>query len=285
METIEISSEILTEILPKEQINVNMDFLSSSETKEEIFTLDFDDTEVIILLFKSTAFGNVLKPYEIDVYGKEMWQWVQSAADDFPCKNVAISEEASPLSVIKPHLGNKRFTLVLYSDTPLIKKSTVQEIMMFARSHDVNVLKLARGFVFNTQYAKNVENISEIQSDFFDRADFFVAKDFQALVKINEQIKSRILAFHLSNGVYLEDVHSIFIDCDVAIESGAKIMANNTIKGISYIGKNVVLQSGNIIENSIISDGCNVISSVIRESKVSKNQSVGPFICLDKISK
>jgi bifunctional UDP-N-acetylglucosamine pyrophosphorylase/glucosamine-1-phosphate N-acetyltransferase len=63
----------------------------------------------------------------------------------------------------------------------------------------------------------------------------------------------------------------------VQIESGAIIYPNNIIKGQSYIGKNVVLESGNYIVDSAICDGAKVCQSYIKNSVVEKKKNIGPF--------
>ena len=70
---------------------------------------------------------------------------------------------------------------------------------------------------------------------------------------------------------------NIFIEADVQIESGVIIYPFNTLKGETYIGKNVTLESGNYIEDSVVLDGAFVVQSYLEKSKVPENKSVGPF--------
>ena len=71
--------------------------------------------------------------------------------------------------------------------------------------------------------------------------------------------------------------NTIFVDVDVQIESGAIIYPNNVVKGESYIGKNVVLESGNCIVDSAICDGVTVCQSYMKNSVVEKKKKIGPF--------
>ena len=95
-------------------------------------------------------------------------------------------------------------------------------------------------------------------------------------------LKNRILDFHLHNGVFIEDKNSTFIDASVIIESGVKIEPNNVLKGETYIGKNVVLEPNNTILSSIISSGCDIKSSYIKNSKITENMVVGPFELIEE---
>ena len=47
------------------------------------------------------------------------------------------------------------------------------------------------------------------------------------------------------------------------------------------IGKNVVLESGNIIEDSIIKDEATIINSYVLKSKVERKAYIGPFAKID----
>jgi len=70
----------------------------------------------------------------------------------------------------------------------------------------------------------------------------------------------------------------------VVIESGARILSNNALKGKTIIGKNCYIDCGNIIDNSIISEGCIVRQSYISESRISEFMTVGPFESIIKQS-
>lgn len=235
------------------------------------------DTLVIILQVKNVNFKGTIRPFELDVLGKKMWEWVALCADGCLVKTTTCTEESDILSLIKPLLTNTKYTAVLYSDTPLLQKSTFLEIMEYFRQKDANVLKLTRGYVFNTEYIRNVQSINAVQNKFFNEEDFMIAYDYKQLSYINEILKNRILEFHMNNGVYIESINSVSIDADVIIESGTKIYGNNTIKGQTLVQKNCILQSGNYIVDSIISAGSVIVQSHIKESRISDNMVVGPF--------
>lgn len=243
-----------------------------------------DDVLVIVLLNKNTNFKGTFKPYELELYGKKMWEWVALCADECEMKTLPCTEESDILSLIKPALTNSKWTAVFYSDTPLLTRETFLEVMEYARYRDLNVLKLSRGYVFNTEYIKNATNISSSQIVYFNEEDFLTCYDYKQLALAGEILKSRILDFHLKNGVYIKDLTTTHIDSDVVIESGTIIEPNNIIKGQSYIGKNCKIGANNYIENSIISQGVILSSSYIVESKISENTTIGPYTELRKKS-
>lgn len=249
---------------------------SSFPLPERKLGADDNDVLVIIMLEKNPAFKGFIKPYELTMCGKKMWEWVALAADGYEVKTMACTCESDILSLIKPLLGGHKTTVVLYCDTPLLQKSTLREIVSFFNAKCMNAMKLTRGYVFDTEYIKSATSIVSTQTQYFNEEDFITVYDLKQLNFVNDILRMRILDFHLHNGVFIES-NNVFIDADVIIESGVKIFGNNTIKGKSFIGKNCVLEGGNYIENSIISDGCRLVQSHVVSSRICENMIVGPF--------
>lgn len=235
------------------------------------------DVSVIILLVNNEKFKTVEKSYNLEIYGKKMWEWVALATTGYPMKKVECIKDNDIISLIRPLLTKTKYTAVFYSDTPLLKRKTFLEIMDYVRVRDINVCKLTRGFVFNTEFIKNNDKIYSIISQVFDEEDFITAFDMRQLTFINDIFKSRICAFHEQNGVQIIDANSCYIEADVIIEPNVIIYPNNSLIGKTYIGKNVVLKPNNVIENSIINENCKIISSVIRNTKIQANSNIGPF--------
>ena len=90
-------------------------------------------------------------------------------------------------------------------------------------------------------------------------------------------LNKRILDYHKERGVVFFGENTIFVDADVEIESGCVIYPNNVIKGESYIGRDVILESGNYIFDTIVCDEAFVCQSYLEKSKVEKGKVVGPF--------
>ncbi|MDD3397269.1 MAG: hypothetical protein PHR96_01850 [Clostridia bacterium] len=245
--------------------------------KQVLLKDDGSDVLVIILLFKNPNFPGILKPYELDLCGKRCWEWVELACSGYSIKTITCTPETDVLTLIKPLLTDKRYTMVLYSDTPLLTKNTIEEILSYVRSRDINILNLIRGYVFNTDYIRNVQDIKGNLIEKFNEKDFISAFDLKQFEYIGQVINRRILNYHLTNGVIITDVGSTFINADVIIESGCVLEPNNIIKGKTYIGKSCHLESGNIIIDSFISDNCILKTSYIFNSKIDKNIIVGPF--------
>ena len=97
------------------------------------------------------------------------------------------------------------------------------------------------------------------------------------LAEAEEILRNRINMIHLDNGVTLIDPKTTYIGVDVEIGKDTIIYPNNIIEGKSKIGEDCVLLQNNRIKDSIIQNGVEVQSSVILDSRIGENTTVGPF--------
>ena len=104
----------------------------------------------------------------------------------------------------------------------------------------------------------------------------------EALKKYREKEAQRVSINrrHLEQGVEFVDLQAAYIDEEVTIGAGTVIGPCVTLKGKTAIGENCVIGQNSRIEDSIIGDGVTVQSSVIVESRVGNQTSVGPFAYL-----
>ena len=267
METLEMDLE--TEV---EKSEINFDFLQEKEepkTLEKAASNDWICQETIVVVVKTK--GKI--PCDFSLCGKKLVDWVCLATSG--CKQVFIDDCEDILSAVKPFAEKYNFVAVFYSDTPLLRKSTFIEVMNYFSRNRMNVLTLSRGFVFRSEFLKNAKMLMSSAVTDFDKEDFCVVDDEEKVSLAFDILNERILSFHKQNGVVV--LGESFIDADVEIEEGAVIYPNNVIKGQSYIGKNVVLESGNQIEDSIICDDCILKMSYVQNSKIEQGKTVGPF--------
>lgn len=238
------------------------------ETKDVLF---------IVLLYKNENM-QVRAPYDIEILGKKMWEWVAMAGDECDIVTTPCTEQSDIVSLVKPYVKpNHKQVVVLYSDTPLVSKSNVCEILDYFKYHNLNVLKLKRGYVFDAEYLSACDGIMATENRLFDGEEFEAVDSFAMVNKVTTKLQQLIVSHHMQNGVQIVDKNSTFIDADVVIEKGCVIMPNNTIKGNTYIGENVVLEPNNTIKDSIISKNVVLKNSYISNSRISENVIVGPF--------
>ena len=219
----------------------------------------------------------------IEILGKTMLEWVSLSLCDMPFVCIDNNDELALPELIRDYLDmQKEYTVVLYSDTPLITRKTVGEAVETARLNNLNVMRMTRGFVFKTDYIVATEKIYTDKTYYFDEDDFVTAYSFKQVSFIADVLKGRILTYHMNRGVQFEDSASTFIGCEVSIGANVIIGPNNNIVGKTVIKDNARIKRGNSIEDCIIDEGAEIESSKLVHSFVGKNTTVGPFANLRK---
>lgn len=97
------------------------------------------------------------------------------------------------------------------------------------------------------------------------------------LAEVEAVLRKRINNKHLENGVTIIDPNTTYIGIDVEIGQDTIIYPGNVLEGNTVIGKNCVLYPNSRINNSVIGDSVDIQSSVILESKIGNQTTVGPF--------
>ena len=85
---------------------------------------------------------------------------------------------------------------------------------------------------------------------------------------------------YLDAGVVFIDLKAVYIDEGVRIGKGTVIYPCVVLEGYVEIGENCTIGQNTRIKDSIIGNGTSIQSSVILESKVGNETSVGPFAYL-----
>lgn len=270
METIELERET------EQQIDVNFDFLQQSQQERALETaksFEWVAKETLVVLVETEhAFAE-----DFQLCGMKMTDWVALATSGCKHKVISFVDEDEILQVAKQYAGDFSYVAVLYNDIPLLKKQTFLDLMDYFAKRKMNVMRLERGFVFRSEYLENAQILLSGMVEKFGEEDFFVVDNAEKASHAFEVLNARIVDYHKKDGVVFFGENTIFVDVDVQIESGAIIYPNNIIKGQSYIGKNVVLESGNYIVDSAICDGAKVCQSYIKNSVVEKKKNIGPF--------
>ena len=95
----------------------------------------------------------------------------------FDCSFVSFSEKDNPLEVVKPFIGEEDYTIVLFSDTPVLKASTVLDVLDYATTKQLDFCKLPRGFIVNSQNFKSNKIEISAEPKFVEKEDFFAVFD------------------------------------------------------------------------------------------------------------
>lgn len=233
-----------------------------------------DDVKIIVL---RTNRGSDKPDADSRLLGRTLEQWVIGAMRGMETVSADYMEGDDILPVIRPLLSfAKCITVVLYSDTPLITYSAINESINRFRDEDMNALKLPRGWVLNTGYAKICDELKATRVMAMGDEDFLTVFNYNQLAYASDIMRSRINYYHMSAGVELEDPATVLIDAYAVIEPGAKIGPYSVIKGKSVIRSGAVIGAHCELDSSVIESGVKVISSNLESALVCRNAEIGP---------
>lgn len=255
----------------KEPLQSVLDKVNETQTLVSTESQEWVKEETLVVVIKVHS-EDIASLADFDICGKKMFEWVLLATS--PCQQQVLSSDEDLFTKLALLAKDFNYVAVFYSDTPLLKKSTFLEIMKYFSYRKMNFLPLKRGFVIKAEYLQNFDEPLASSPVEFGTEDFLIVKNSKDLSIVYKKLSDQIKEYHKSQGVILLGEDSIYIDADVQIESGVVIYSNNTIKGKTYIGKNVVLDSGNIIVDSIICDKAKVCKSYLNNAKVEEGKKV-----------
>jgi len=229
------------------------------------------------IIIKVTHDSSGVNP-SVQILGKSMIDWVKLSLPNCPFELAQEDNRVELPVMLRPYINaDSKYTAVLYSDTPLLTKKTILDALATIENNGASVIKLTRGFIFNTEYLKSIDSFLLAESYFFDEEDFITATNFKQVAIISDILKNRILSYHMERGVQIEDTASVFIGPDVRIAKGVVIASNNTLKGETILKADVKLNVGNYLEDAIIEQSAIITSSQIYKSFIGNNTSVGPY--------
>lgn len=258
-----------------EEIENNVEEESSSLPQTFIKAKNYEwiKEEVLFIVVKVNR-DEIVKDFSnLNLCGKKMIDWVLMAGSD--CEQKVIIDSEDIFSSIRSLSINKPIIAVFYSDTPLLDKITFNKICDYFSSRNMNFLQLSRGFIVKTDFLKNNYYFAQGVNLYEDK-NLLVVDNAKELNYVSNILYNKILNYHIKNGVIIFGQNNIYIDADVEIESGVIIYPNNILKGQSIIEKGVILESGNVIKDSIVSSGI-IKSSYIENSKITNASIIQPF--------
>jgi len=275
METIELDLEIA-----KNQISIDFDSLEKEEEESVslpnslIKSVNFDwiKSEVLFVVVKTNREDVCPNFDKLKLCGKTMTEWVLMAGNC--CQKMVIDDCEDVIERIRLIQTDKKIIALFYSDTPLLDKNAFYRIMDYFSSKSINFLQLARGIVVKTDFLKNNPSFMSSATGGYEDESLLVADNGNTLTFMHKILNRKILNFHIDNGVIILGENTIFVDADCEIESGVVIYPNNIIRGESVISGGCVLQSGNIIINSILAEGVHAEGGYIENSKISQGKKV-----------
>ena len=97
------------------------------------------------------------------------------------------------------------------------------------------------------------------------------------LNEVEDIMQKKLIEDFMEQGVYFQDPASTYIDSEVNISSGTKILANTHLTGKTIIDADCVIGPNAQINDSSIGKNSTVVNSVIDQSIIQENGNIGPF--------
>ena len=193
------------------------------------------------------VFALVLVPQnlmEAEICGRDIGQWIDNAIKGFAHRKVAIQKNDDIMSIIKNSVIEKKYCVVVYADTPLLTRGTIDQALSFTASYGHKAAQMPRGWVFVTEHIKNCINIESVHIPNLSEEDFIVAYNCNQLALIATYARARINSVHMQKGVNITDPYNVYIDADVKIGEGTKIGPSVVLQGECKIGRNCDIGAG-----------------------------------------
>lgn len=239
------------------------------ELQEKLVTeVDFSDVFVIIL--------KDLQAPTFTLLGKEQHKWVESAVKSSKSVTVDYDGSEDVKQWVKPWLTNARYTMILFSNTPLFTPETFEDIKNFIAIKNIDACKLPSGYAFKTAYLKEARDIMFDSFYMQNEQDFYELETIRDLPHVCNILQKNILDNHFYNGVIFTNIANVYIEEEVSIGKGTVIGNGVELKGNSKIGKNCKLENTQIA-NSEIASNVQVLGGKIVDSVIFDNCVIEPF--------
>ena len=97
------------------------------------------------------------------------------------------------------------------------------------------------------------------------------------LNEVEDIMQKKLIESFMEQGVYFQDPTSTYIDADVTISSGTKVLANTHLTGKTSVDENCTIGPNAQINDSSIGKNSKVVNSVVDQSTIHENGNIGPF--------
>lgn len=174
---------------------------------------------------------------------------------------IAIHEENA---ASKEELNNHEVNTGIYC----IKNSIIKNIL----PKDNKIYSLPSIVEFGFKKGLSVRTYRSINEEFY-----YDVNDFYTLSKVENIIKIETNKKHLLNGVNIISPETVTISSDVIIEPGVTIYPNTFITGTSVIKSGSIIGPDSELHNALIEENATIRHSLIVDSSVGKETTVGPF--------
>ena len=210
------------------------------------------------------------------ILGKTVEQWAESVAGNFDYRRVPVTAKDDIASIVRKYAGSHKYTVVLYSDTPLLTVQGIFDAVNFAGAFGHSTVRLPRGWVFETSNIIGGVRPSPVDFEGVMQEEWIPVYSVTQENYARKILQSRIVAKHEQEGAIFEHSESAHIDATVQIEEGVIIEPNVIIRGNTVIKKGATIGSNTKIIDAVIGMNAVIESSKLQDCEIGNRTSVGP---------
>lgn len=97
------------------------------------------------------------------------------------------------------------------------------------------------------------------------------------LAEVERVVRQRVRQRLMLSGVTLADPDTVYVDATVEVGADTVIYPHTILEGATRIGEDCVIGPGTRIVDSVIGQGCQIVSSFLESAQVGDQVHVGPF--------
>lgn len=252
----------------------NVIIINKEPEYESCTKLDASVTYFVVCKKDEHKIGNK-DAYLQEIAGEKIVDWVARACEK--PKILEINDYQSEIDAVISNLTDSEYTLILKGNIPLITKQHLKDVLNFVMRKHMNACKLKGcGYVFNTEYLKEVGEILSADCYNLSSNDFFEVVDFDSLCEAKTEISKRIYGYHSRNGVNFDNFYPENISANVQIGYGTTVKQSAKILNGAKILSDVFIGENSLICCSLIKDDCKILKNVlIDDSIIGANCQIG----------
>ncbi len=264
--------EVFLELLPNETFSVQEEQLGTADAVKS--ALDKIDSGITIVLPGDTPLiSSTLINKLIDIQIKEN--------NDMTLCTMMLDNPFGYGRIVRT---NKKITQIVEEKDATAEEKKIKEVNTGIMVFDNEFLKKAIKKIKNDNakgeyYLTDIVNFTKKISNYLlDNPDMLLGiNDLYSLSVVEEKLEEDIKKKLLLSGVTIINKNTVTIGPDVEIEPGVTIYPNSFIMGKTKICKNSIIGPSSEIYNSIICENVLCRQSVVYDSTISKDATVGPF--------
>lgn len=190
-------------------------------------------------------------------------EWLVKGAENTPYRLI---EEGEPI------LPQTDYFALLTPATPLVTARHLTGLIEEMERRGFSGLEIGDGFLIKTAaYKSGFRPKRRVTEPFADRVE-----NAEKIHKAEKVLYRRIAEISAQNGAIIPDVDAVRIDGKSVVERGATVEPYAIVKA-SRVQCGAVVGSFSEVENAVIGQNARVTHSVVRDSTVGQNATVGPF--------